>query len=335
MKSKKELIIAIAVIAVAIGSILFRLIGAKQSEKIKISASMQGFKGAFVQYIVAGMKDYLNKNNLEDKYELIVVDAEDRVDKQLSQIESFIGDKVDAIILNPVDGVGSSPAVSAAVKARIPIVTVNTTTVNQDETSGYIGSDDIEAGKIQMQFIADKLNGKGNVVALQGSMGHSAQVGRWTGYNMIADKYPNLTIVAEKTADWQTDKAQNIIENWIQAGIKFNAVATHADVMSMGALNALEAANITNVIIIGIDAIPDVMKNIKEGKITATVWQDGIAQGAKSIEKAISLINGGVKGDIIVPYELITIENIAHYENKASVRDSLNAKYISIINKDL
>lgn len=327
MKSKKGLIIAIAVIAVAIGSILFRLIGTKPSEKTKIGASMQGFKGAFVQYIVAGMKDYLNKNNLEDKYELIVVDAEDRVDKQLSQIESFIGDKVDAIILNPVDGVGSSPAVSAAVKAGIPIVTVNTTTVNQDETSGYIGSDDIEAGKIQMQFIADKLDGKGNVAVLQGSMGHSAQVGRWMGYNMIADKYPNLKIIAEKTADWQTDKAQNIIENWIQAGIKFNAVATHADVMSMGALNALEAANIKNVIIIGIDAIPDVMKNIKEGKITATVWQDGIAQGAKSIEKAISLINGGAKGDVIVPYELITIENIVQYENKASVRDSLNAKY--------
>ena len=230
--------------------------------------------------------------------------------------------------MNPVDKVGSAPAIDAAKNAGIPILTVNTFTENQNIANAYVGSDDVEAGKIQMQYLADRLNGKGNVAVIHGGMGHSAQIGRWQGYNEVVNKYPDMKIVVDQTAEWQTDKAQSLMENWIQSGKKIDAVATNSDTMAVGTQNAINAANLTGKILVGgMDAIPDVMKSIEDGMIACTIWQDGIGQGAHSIRLAIDAAEGKTIGDYIIPYELVTKDNLGDYKKKAEKRDALNKKY--------
>lgn len=299
-----------------------------KNKKIKIGVCMQGFTGIFCQYIVAGIKNYIQTNGLSDKYDVVIVDAENKSDKQLSQVETFISSGVDAIILNPVDRVASSPAVASAKEAGIPILTVNTSTENQKDAAAYVGSDDVIAGKLQIDYFAKMLNGKGNIAVIQGSMGQSAQIGRWKGYTEGIKKYPGMKIIVNQTADWATDKAQTLMENWIQSGKKIDAVACNCDTEAIGAQNAIDAAKLRGKILVGgMDAIPDVMKSIKNGGIACSVWQDGIGQGANSIRLAIEATKGTKISDFLIPYELITKDNIAKYEKKAADRDALNMKY--------
>lgn len=298
---------------------------ATEQEKLKIGVSIQGFKGLFTNYIVAGIKDYANELG---NVELIVVDAEDRADKQISQVENFIIQGVHAIILNPVDISASSAAVDTAVKAKIPIITVNTQTENQDKATAFVGSDDIVAGEIQMQYIADELGGKGNVVILHGAMGHSAQIGRRIGAMNVIDKHPDMQLVFEQTAEWQTDKAMAIVENWLTTGMKIDAIAANNDTMAQGAQAAVDAAGKSDeIMVMGMDALPEVLDAIKNGKMKGTIWQDGIAQGKYSLDLAVKAAKGEQVEDLYIPYELVNINNIEEYFKKAKERDELTEKY--------
>lgn len=95
-------------------------------------------------------------------------DARADVVKQLSQVENFISQKVDAIIVNPVDTASTKNIISAATKAGIPLVFVNRRPDQKDLPKDVVAvtSDDVEAGRLQMQYIAEKLGGKGKVVIL-------------------------------------------------------------------------------------------------------------------------------------------------------------------------
>ncbi len=296
-----------------------------QEKKIKIGATIQGNKSTFMQYVVAGMNEFVkDKKNVE----LIVVYADDRADKQVGQVDNFIAQKVDAIIINPVDRVGSSAAVDAAAKAKIPVITVNTQTENQKTASAFSGSNDVEAGQLQMERLAKQINGKGNVVFLHGAMGHDAQVNRRIGYMNVLKKYPEMKLLYEQSADWQTDKAQAIMENWLQKGAQIAAVATNSDSIAVGAQNAVDAAKLKyKVVVSGMDAIPDVMKSIGSGKIDSTLWQDGIGQGSKAAELAIAAAKGEKVSDSFVPFAVVDKANLSSFEKRAAERDALVKKY--------
>ena len=92
-----------------------------------------------------------------------VADGEMNAEKQVSQVENFISQGVDVIVLNPISADGCAPAVSAAKEAGIPIITLISVTSNQDEASTYVGSNAIESGEIQAEMVVDDLNGEGNI----------------------------------------------------------------------------------------------------------------------------------------------------------------------------
>jgi ABC-type sugar transport system substrate-binding protein len=137
------------------------------------------------------------------------------VQKQFSQVENFVAQKVDAIILNPCELEASTPAVDYVKKAGIPLVLVNQTTKSVGDS--YIGSNDFEAGRMAMEAIARKLNGQGGVLMLHGIMGTSAQLQREAGAREVFAKYPGLKLVDHQTASWDRAKAMALTENWIQA----------------------------------------------------------------------------------------------------------------------
>src|SRR5699024_9338407 len=113
--------------------------------------------------------------------EIQIADGQMNAEKQVGQVENFIAQKVDVIVLNPISAEGCAPAVSAAKEAGIPIITLISTTSNQDEASTYVGSDAIESGEIQGEMVVEDLEGKGNIVVMYGQMGHDAQIGRYEG----------------------------------------------------------------------------------------------------------------------------------------------------------
>jgi inositol transport system substrate-binding protein len=245
---------------------------------------------------------------------LVMVDAQSDVQKQFSQVENFVAQKVDVIILNPCELEASTPAVDYVKAAKIPLVLVNQVTKSAGDS--YIGSNDFEAGRIAMEAIAKKLNGQGGVLMIHGIMGTSAQLQREAGAREVFAKYPGLKLIDQQTASWDRAKAMALTENWIQAHKgKFQAVFAHNDEMAMGALLALERAGIKkDVTVIGIDAIAQALTAVKDGRLDATVFQDAVGQGRGSVDAALLLARKQpCPKENLIPFQLVTLENLSSF----------------------
>jgi inositol transport system substrate-binding protein len=245
---------------------------------------------------------------------VLVNDAQRSPERQVQQIESFIARNVDAIILNPCEVEASSPAVTKAVAAGIPIVNVNSET--KAPPTAFIGSHDEESARLAMEFIAQKLNGQGNVLMMQGFLGQAAQIRRDQGAREVLARYRDLKLLAEQTAEWDRAKAMTLMENWIQSyGAKIQAVFAQNDEMGLGAVLALEHAKLKNkVIVVSIDAIADALQAVKDGRLNATVFQDARGQGGAAVETAVKIVRGQpCEKAVFIPFQLVTKESVRTY----------------------
>ncbi|CAG5007149.1 D-threitol-binding protein [Dyadobacter sp. CECT 9275] len=279
-------------------------------KKIVIGATMLSMQNEFIVNVTDEMEAKASSLGVE----LIVVDAERSALKQVEQVESFIAQGVNAIIMNPCEVEASSPAVKLAIDAKIPIINVNSETAAAP--TAFVGSDDEESARIAMKYIAEKLGGKGNVLMMHGYMGQAAQIKRDKGAKEILKANPGIKLLAEQTAEWDRAKAMSLTENWIQSfGGQVNAIFAQNDEMGMGAVKALEAAGLKNkVIVVSIDAIPDALQGVKKGILDATVFQNAAEQGGKAVEIAVKLAKGeAAEKQVIIPFQLVTKDNVAKF----------------------
>ena len=277
-----------------------------------IGVSMLSLQSEFV----VNVKDAMEDAAAEQGVRLIVNDAQREAVRQVQQIESFISQGVDAIILNPCEMEASSPAVRKAREAGIPIINVNSeTTVAPD---GFVGSRDEESAEIALEHIAELIGGKGNIVVMHGYMGQAAQLKRAAATKTLLSKYPEITILAEQTAEWDRAKAMSLMENWIQSyGNQIDAVFAQNDEMGMVALQALEQAKLKDrVVVVSIDAIGDALQAVKNGRLDATVYQNAKAQGKQAVQMALNFIedpNTVEENTTFIPFQLVTIENVGDF----------------------
>ena len=299
-------------------TLFFLFAGCNQSEntkksdpnKIVIGISMLSMQNEFI----VNISDEMQKRAQELGAELIIVDAERSPLKQIEQMESFIAQKVDVIILNPCEYEASSPAVTRALAANIPIVNVNSATKIQP--TAFVGSNDVESGRIALKFIAEKLGGKGNIVMIQGLNGQAAQIQREQGAKEIMEEFPGLNMLAQQSAEWDRSKSMDLMQNWIQSyGTKINAVFAHNDEMGLGAVKALQDAGMKDkVIIVSIDAITDALQAVKKGDLDATVFQDASKQGSGAIETAVKIARGQqFDKELLIPFKLLTKAEVDSY----------------------
>jgi inositol transport system substrate-binding protein len=304
-----------AVLAVCALS-LSSLSGCKKAESRKEGEILIGFssRDLSAEYTAKLSEAIVAYAQTKPGVKVVMVDAQSDVQKQFSQVENFVAQKVDAIILNPCELEASTPAVDYVKKAGIPLVLVNQTTKSAGDS--YIGSNDFEAGRMAMEAIAKKLNGQGGVLMLHGIMGTSAQLQREAGAREVFAKYAGLKLVDHQTASWDRAKAMALTENWIQAHKgKFSAVFAHNDEMAMGALLALERAGLKkDVYVIGIDAIAQALSAVKEGRLDATVFQDAVGQGKGSVDAAVLLAKKQTyPKETMIPFQLITRDNVTQF----------------------
>lgn len=279
--------------------------GPDGKKKLVIGVSLLNLSSEFIVMLDESMQAKANELGVK----LVVNDAQRSPEKQIQQVESFIAQGVDAIILNPCEVDASSPAVDKALAAGIPIINVNSETRSQP--TAFVGSHDEESARLAMQHIADRLQGKGNVLMMEGFMGQAAQLKRDQGAKEILAKYPDLKLLASQTAEWDRAKAMSLMENWIQShGDKIHAVFAQNDEMGMGALLALERAKLKDkVVVVSIDAIADALQAVKERRLDATVFQDARAQGATAVETAVQIARKApCDTKVFIPFRLITAE---------------------------
>ena len=296
----------------------------KEDKDITIGVSIQGNQSGFLQYVVTGMLNYVKANNPDVTVNLVY--ADDDAAKQLTQVETFVNQGVDAIVLNPVDKVQSATAVDLAHDAGIPVVTVNTIS-DSPNVSAHVGSDDVQSGEIQMQRIIDVCGEDCKVAYIDAVLGHSAQVGRSQGYENILKNYPNVQYTHD-CGNWSGDESMKLVEDWLQKGEDFDAILCMADCQLIGVVTAVENAGKTGEIVLtGMDCDPAIMPLIESGVVDSSVWQDGVGQGENSIRLAIEAAKGKEISDYIIPYELCTKDTYDDFQARAEERIEAAGEY--------
>ncbi len=241
------------------------------------------------------------------KVNLVVLDAQNDSAREASQIEDLIQKKVAVIAINPTDSDAIAPTIRKIEAAKIPVITVDRG-ANGVTVAAHIASDNVAGGKMAAQYVAKRLNGKGNVVMLEGIAGTSAARDRGKGFRDGLKAFPGIKLVAVQTADFDRAKGLSVMENILQARKKVDAVFAQNDEMALGAIQAIEAAKRQKeMFVVGFDAIGDALAAIKAGTMAATIAQQPKEMGRLAVENAVKIIKKQpVKKFTPVPLKLVT-----------------------------
>ena len=255
---------------------------------------------------------------------LSIEDAQDDVGKQLSQIQNFIANKVDAIIVNAVDTSATPKMTALAAAAGVPLVYVNRQPTDVDalgDKAAFVASNEKDSGTLETKEVCKLLGGKGDILVMVGDLANQAAVQRTKDIHEViaTPECAGMKILDEQTAVWDPVKAQDLMTNWIAAGRKPVAVIANNDNMAIGAIQAMKAAGwkMTDVVVAGIDATQEALAAMKAGDLDVTVFQNAAGQGKGALDAALTLAAGGkVDKKVYIPFELVTPANMAGYMKK-------------------
>jgi ribose transport system substrate-binding protein len=221
---------------------------------------------------------------------IVFIDAQNASDRQMAALENFVAQKVDGILISPMTTDSLVPAIEDAVKAGIPVATVDRK-ANTDKVLIHVGADNVEGGRAAARYVIQKLGNKGTVIELEGTPGASAAVDRKAGFDEIM-KASGVKILVSQTAEFGRSKGQTVMENLMQVYPKFDAVFGANDEMIIGAIEAMSAAGVNPAtkVTIGFDATTDAFAYMKEGKLGATIDQFPGKQAALALEALVNKI---------------------------------------------
>lgn len=251
------------------------------------------------------LKDGAQKKADELGYNLIVLDSQNNPAKELANVEDLIVKNPKVILINPTDSDAVGNAVLAANKANIPVITLDRAS-NKGDVISHIASDNIAGGKMAGDYIVEKLGKDAKVIQLEGITGTSAARERGEGFNRALQEH-QFTLLASQPADFDRAKGMNVMQNLLTSQPNVQAVFAQNDEMALGAMRAIQAAGIKNIMIIGFDGTDDGIKAVERGRLAATVAQQPELIGAMGVETANSIIKGEqVATEIPVELKLIT-----------------------------
>ncbi len=252
------------------------------------------------------------RKNLEDSlkakgYDVTIVDGNNDQAKQTEQINTFISQGVDALIINPVMTTAADAIVNQVKAAGIPTVFINrepTAEIMQLwDKIAYVGCDAAQSGMIQ----GDPEN-------------IDAQLRTQYSVKALTDAGMEVKELDLQRGDWDQNKGQEICQNDLtKYGAEVEVVFCNNDAMALGSLQAIEAANRVvgqDIYLVGVDALSDALTQVKAGKMTGTVLNDAASQAAKAIEVMEMLLNGqAVEKQYYVDYVKVTQTNVDEFMN--------------------
>jgi ribose transport system substrate-binding protein len=219
---------------------------------------------------------------------LPIADAHQSSATQVSQVQNFIQQKVDVLIVSPNEPAPLTAAVQQACQAKIPVIILDRS-INTDCYSSFIGGDNYEIGKLAGQEAAKDLPNGGNVVELRGIMSDQPQIDRDKGFRDGITANPKIKIIADREAKWLKDSAVPIMQQWLSKYPKIDLVYGQNDPMALGAYLAAKAQHREGQMkFIGTDglAIPDGgIRAVQLGELSGTfVYPTSAKQAAETAD---------------------------------------------------
>lgn len=247
-------------------------------------------------------------------FQTFAVNDEASITEQLDKAKSAVTQGCDAILASPISATALDSVFGEAIANGVPAIILNDA---KGELAGtvYSGPDSLITGETAADYIAAQLPEGGEVAMVEGDPGSSNALNRGQGFKNGLENYPNLTLVASQTANWDQAKAQDIATAMLTANPNIKAFYVQNDGMAFGVATAIAQAGLTGeVLLVGTDGIPQAKKEIVAGNLTATVSQKPNVEGAAGVDAALWLIAGKeLPGWIEVPAFIIDASNVGEY----------------------
>lgn len=246
--------------------------------------------------------------------ELVVADAQDDAQTQANDLQNFISQGVDVIVVNPVDSAAVVPSIEAANDAGIPVVTVDRG-ADGGEIASHIASDNVLGGQLAGELLFEQIGGAGNVAMLEGVPGTSAARDRGEGFTNALGEAADVELAANQTANFNREEGFTVAQNVLQSNPELDGIFAQNDEMALGAVEAArEAGVLEELVIVGFDATDDALAAIEAGEMAATVAQQPDVLGARGIETAAAIIAGDeVDAEQPVEVQLVTADNVGEF----------------------
>lgn len=284
--------------------------GGQGGEDLAIGMSISTLNNPFFVSLREGAEEAAQEAGVE----LQISDAQNDPAAQLNQLQTFLTQQVDAIVINPVDSDAAAAAVAPALAEDVPVVAVDRA-VNDAEVASTVSSDNVEGGRLAAQALAESIGGSGRVVVLQGIPGTSASRERGQGFTEGIAEFPDVEVVASQPADFDRATALDVMTNLLQANPDVTGVFAENDEMALGAVQALGDRAGSQVQVVGFDGTEEGVAAVAEGTMAATVAQLPRDLGRESVEAAIAAARGEtLEQEQKVAVEVVTEENVAEFQ---------------------
>ncbi|KRB21310.1 MULTISPECIES: ABC transporter substrate-binding protein [Mesorhizobium] len=290
---------------------------AKDLNKVGISVGLLG--NPFFVATIKGIEDAAKKIN--PKVEVTSVSADYDLNKQVSQVDSFIAAGVDVIMLNAVDAKAIAPAVKKAQAAGIIVAAFDVSAPGADVT---VMTNNVKAGEEACQYLVDHTGGKGDYVILNGPASSSI-LERVKGCKNVLSQHPDIKILSDdQNAEGSRDGGLKVFQSLLTRFDKIDAVFAINDPTAIGAQLAAKQLNRSEFIITAVDGAPDIEKELSSGTsmIKASASQDPYVMAGQSLTMAAELLAGKkpAEATVLLDPKLITAENLKDYKGWTAAR---------------
>ncbi len=251
-----------------------------------------------------------------DSVRTTVVSSGYDLNQQFNQIENFIAANTSLIILNAGDSKGIAPAVEKAKQAGITVIAVDTGAGGGVDAT--ITSNNVQAGEVSCQYIVDRLQGKGNVVIVNGPPVQSV-FDRVEGCEQVFEKYPGIKVLSkDQNAEGSRDGGLRVMGDLLTTFPDIDAVFAINDPSGVGAELAARQAKRTDFFIVGVDGAPEAKEAIEDESslFVATAAQDPLGMTQKAVQVGNDILYGKKPAEetILIPVKLITRDNVGDYK---------------------
>ena len=264
------------------------------------------------------LADSAKENATKLGYEAVVFDSQNDPAKETAHFDNVIASGYSAVLFNPTDADGSIANVRRAKEAGVPVFCMDREINATDAAVSQILSDNYSGCVALGQHFVKEVGESGTYVELLGLVGDNNTRNRSDGFHSVVDRYPELKMVAQQSADFDRAKALEVMEPILQANPDINAVFCGNDAMAMGAYQALLSAGKDKAVkVFGFDGADDVVNMIKEGKIVATGMQFPKLMAQTAAESADKYLKGdrNIPQKVPVAVELVHQGNASQYGN--------------------
>jgi ribose transport system substrate-binding protein len=287
---------------------------APAAEKILIGFSQATMNSTWRVAMAEGNKKYAAEHYPD--VELIFTDGQNQAAKQISDVQSLMTRDIKVLVISPVQAEPLTPVVKQVMQANIPVVTLDRE-VNTNVTC-HIGAQNRPIGVAAGEFIIEKLNGTGNVIEIEGTVGASATTDRHEGFRDALREAPRIRVVADQFCDYLREPAMKFVEDTLKrfGPGQVQAIYAHDDAMALGAMQVVEAAGrLKEIAIVGIDGENNAFQAIKDGKLAATFTYPFCAP--EGIQYAYNLAIGEqVPDQIVLKSTRVDASNVDEYLGK-------------------